>query len=122
MPTLVTEQGNTASTIMEKAEFLQARFYPTIEADLTNIKDLLFLQESFPLNPLEVNQGATREEVESILKSRKLFKALGIDSIPNSFLQAIGTKIAEAIARLALACWKLSYYPQQFKEAYIITL
>jgi len=42
MPTLVTEQSNTTSTIIEKAEFLQARFYPTIEADLTNIKDLLF--------------------------------------------------------------------------------
>jgi hypothetical protein len=47
MPTLVTEQGNTASTIVEKAEFLQARFYPTIEADLTDIENFLFSRESF---------------------------------------------------------------------------
>ena len=50
MLTLVIEQGNTASTIMEKAEFLQARFYPTIEADLTDIKDVSFSRESFLLN------------------------------------------------------------------------
>ena len=41
--------------------------------------------------------------MESTLKSRKLFKALGIDGIPNGFLQAMGTRMAEAIARLALA-------------------
>ena len=55
MPTLVTEQGNTTSTIMEKAEFLQARFYPTIEADLTDIKDFSFSRESFLSNPIEVS-------------------------------------------------------------------
>ena len=60
--------------------------------------------------------------MESILKSRKQFKAPGIDGILNGFLQAMGTKIAEAIARLASAYWKLSHYPQQFKEACTITL
>ena len=122
MPTLVTEQGNTASTIMEKAEFLQARFYPMIEADLTDIEDLSFSRDSFPPNQIEVGQEATREEVESILKSRKPFKAPGIDGIPNGLLQAIGTKMAEAIARLATACWKLGHYPQKFKETRTITL
>ena len=86
MPTLVTEQGNTTSTIIEKAEFLQARFYLTIKTDLTNIKDLLFLQEFFSLNPLKVNQEATKEKIKSIIKFRKLFKILKINSISNSFL------------------------------------
>ena len=86
MPTLVIEQGNTTSTIMEKAEFLQARFYPTIEVDLTDIEDFPFSRESFLLNSIEVDRRATREEVESILKSRKLFKALGIDGISNGIL------------------------------------
>ena len=71
---------------MEKAEFLRARFYPTIEADLTDIEDFSLSRESFPLNSIEVDWRATREEVESILKSRKPFKALGIDSIPNGIL------------------------------------
>jgi retron-type reverse transcriptase len=34
----------------------------------------------------------------------------------------MGTKMAEAIARLALACWELGHYPQQFKEAHTIIL
>jgi hypothetical protein len=42
--------------------------------------------------------------VELSLKSRKLFKALGIDGIPNGFLQAMGTRMIEAIARLASVC------------------
>ena len=47
MPTLVIEQGDVACTISEKAEFLKARFYPTIEVDLTDIEDVSFSQESF---------------------------------------------------------------------------
>ena len=85
MLTLVTEQGK-AQTILEKAEFLQARFYLTIKADLTDIKDFSFSKESFLPNLIKINQKATREKVELIIKSRKPFKALGIDSIPNSFL------------------------------------
>ena len=38
------------------------------------------------MNSIEVDRKATREEVESILKSRKPFKAPGIDGIPNGFL------------------------------------
>jgi hypothetical protein len=86
MPTLVIEQGGIAHTISEKAEFLKARFYPTIEADLSDIEDLSFSRESFLRNTLQVGQEATKEEVESILRSRKPFKAPGIDGIPNGFL------------------------------------
>ena len=72
--------------ILEKVGFLQAKFYLTIEVDLTNIEDFSFSRESFLPNLIEVNWKAIREEVELILKSRKLFKALGIDGIPNSIL------------------------------------
>jgi hypothetical protein len=30
--------------------------------------------------------------------------------------------MVEVVARLALACWELGHYPQQFKEACTITL
>jgi hypothetical protein len=111
MPTLVTEQGNTARTIDEKAEFLRARFYPTIEADFTNIRDPSLSRESFLPNPIKINQEATKEEVELILKSSKPFKALGIDGILNGILQSMGSKMAEAIAKLATAFWKQGHYP-----------
>ena len=45
--TLVIEQGGIAYTILEKVEFLKARFYLTIEVDLLDIKDLSFSRESF---------------------------------------------------------------------------
>ena len=93
-----------------------------MKVDLIDIEDFLFSRESFLSNPIEVSQEATRDEVESILKARKPFKAPGIDGIPNGFLRAMGPQMARAIASLAIACWKLGHYPQQFKEARTITL
>ena len=52
MPTLVIEQGGIARTILEKVEFLKARFYLTIEVDLLDIEDLSFSRESFLQNTL----------------------------------------------------------------------
>ena len=54
--------------------------------DLIDIEDFSLSRESFLSNSIEVDWRAIREEVESILKSRKLFKALGIDGIPNGIL------------------------------------
>jgi len=101
---------------------LKARFFPKAEADLSDITEIAFQEESFPPNLIIINQIATGEEVKAILKSRKPFKAPGIDSIPNSFLQAMGQRMADAIAALATACWKIGHYPQQFKNARTIAL
>jgi hypothetical protein len=57
IPTLVIEQGNTTSTIMEKAEFLQARFYPTIEADLADIEISHSPKNLSPLTPSRSTRG-----------------------------------------------------------------
>jgi len=51
MPALVT-QSTIAHTITEKAEVLRARFYPNVEADLSNIQDTFFSRESFPLESI----------------------------------------------------------------------
>jgi hypothetical protein len=55
MLALVTPQGNTTRTILEKVEALQARFYSTIEVDLLDIEDTSFLKGSFPPNPIAVS-------------------------------------------------------------------
>ena len=86
MPALVTPQGNVAHTIQEKAEALQARFYPTVEADLSDIKETIFKDDSFSPNLIQISQEATKEDVESILRTTKTFRALGIDGITNRFL------------------------------------
>ena len=75
-----------------------------MEVDLIDIEDFSFSRESFLLNPIEVSQEAIRDEVESILKAKKPFKALGIDGIPNGFLRAIGPQMARVIASLAIVC------------------
>ena len=52
MLALVTPEGNIVCTIQEKAEALWARFYPTVEVDLSNIKDTTFEDNSFPPNSI----------------------------------------------------------------------
>ena len=55
MPTLVTPQGSTAETVQDKAEALKARFFPKAEADLSDITETAFQEESFPLNPITIS-------------------------------------------------------------------
>jgi hypothetical protein len=121
MPTLTTSEGK-AVTFQEKAEALRERFYPLVEADLSDIYDTSFSPESFPRSSIQIDNTTSREEVETVLKSSRPFKALGRDGIPIGFLKALGPKVAEAIANLASACWKHSHYPQQFKEVRTIVL
>ena len=90
---------------------MKARFFPKAKADLLDVTKITFQEESFLPNLIIINQIAIEEKVKAILKSRKLFKIPGIDSIPNSFLQAIGQRMVDAIAALATACWKIGHYP-----------
>jgi hypothetical protein len=71
---------------------------------------------------IQISQEATKEDVESILRTTKTFRAPGIDGITNGFLQAIGPKLAETVAMLATVCWKIGYYLCLFKRACTITL
>jgi hypothetical protein len=103
MPALTTPTS-TAYTIQEKAEALKQRFYPNIEADLSDIRDTSLSNESFPLDTLEIDNAATKKEVIRVLKRLRLFKALGRDGIPNGLLKAMGPKLVQAIANLTTAC------------------
>ena len=92
-----------------------------IKADLSNIYDTLF-QDSFFQDSLEVPKLAISEKVSSLLRARKLYKALGNDYIPNGFLRAMGSKLAETVAQLANAYWALGYFPARFKKAQTVIL
>jgi hypothetical protein len=120
MPALQTTHG-LAHTITEKAEALKARFYPIVEADLSDIQDTSFQDSSFQ-DSLEVPRLATADEVSSLLRARKPYKAPGNDRIPNGFLRAMGPKLAKAVAQLANACWALGHFPARFKEARTVVL
>jgi len=53
MPVLQSTQGLVYS-INEKTEVLKARFYPVVEADLNNIQDTAFKEESFQNTCLDI--------------------------------------------------------------------
>jgi hypothetical protein len=99
MPPLVTA-GGTACTLEEKVEALRQRFYPTVEADLSDIADTSFADSSFH-NPLEIQKKVDPQEIASLLRSRRLHRAPGSDSIPNEFLKAMGGPLTVAVAALA---------------------
>jgi hypothetical protein len=102
MPALTTPTSTTY-TIQEKAKALKQRFYPNIEVDLSDIRDTSLSDKSFPLNTLEIDYVATKEEVIKVLKRLRPFKALGRDGIPNELLKAIGPKLVQTIANLTIA-------------------
>ena len=82
--------------IPEKAKVLKARFYPIVEADLNNILDTSFQENTFQ-NSLEIPIIATANKVSSLLKVCKPYKAPGNNYIPNGFLRAMGPKLAEVV-------------------------
>ena len=57
-----------------------------METDLSDIKETIFKDNFCYPNLIQVSQEATKEDIESILRTTKVFKALGIDSITNGFL------------------------------------
>ena len=58
----------------------------------------------------------------NLLCIRRTNKASGSNLIPNDFLKAIGEPLAAIVAVIAIACWKLGYYPKQFKYACIVVI
>ena len=120
MPSLITAEG-TAYTLEEKVEALRQRFYPTVEADLSDITDTSFEDGTFPLS-LEVSDTVEPQEIASLLRTRRPHQAPGSDSIPNEFLKAMGEPLIVAVAALATACWKIGHYPKQLKLARTVAL
>ena len=65
------------------------QFYPTIEADTTDIADPTLGGRAVPTE-LQMDCTATEWEVYKALKNTKLDKCPRADEIPNRFLLAIG--------------------------------
>jgi hypothetical protein len=61
-------------------------------------------------------------DVEKFIKTLKLKKACGIDSIPNECLRHLPRRPLVHLTHLFNHCLSLSYFPNTWKEAKIITL
>src|SRR5450432_4271377 len=84
-------------------ELLYEQFYPTVEADLSDISDVTFA-DSTGVRPLQSECKATIEEVEQAVRRQRAGKAPGKDGLPADFLKAMGRPMVEAITSLLDAC------------------
>jgi hypothetical protein len=120
MPPLRYSAG-VARTTETKARALSERFYPMVEADLSDITDSTFADETFQ-NYKEIDSSVSSEDVAHVLQYCRPWKCPGQDGIPNGILKAMGSPLYQAVAELTTACWRLGTYPEQFKAARTVVL
>jgi hypothetical protein len=116
------DEEPTATTHKEKARLLAERFFPSPPADLSDIADTTWADESFTL-PFEVKREVDSAEITEILRQTAAWKAPGPDDLlPIGFLKACGPPLAEILARLANASFSLEYFPKRFRNAGVVVL
>ena len=88
MPPLRYSAG-VARTTETKARALSERFYPMVEADLSDITDSTFTDETFQ-NYKEIDSSVSSEDVAHVLQHCRLWKCPGQDGILNGIFKAMG--------------------------------
>ena len=112
MPDL-QQNGSLITAVNSKADALAGQFYPTIEADTTDITDPT-LEGRAVLTELQMDCTATEWEVYKALKNTKPDKCLRADEILNRFLLAIGKLLVQALTMLLNQCQAVEHYLKQF--------
>ena len=116
-PLLGSQARPLASSFQEKVDLLRAQFFP--EPDSADLSDI-------PPDPPEDSGGArweiTQEEVAKVIQSLPNRKAPGATGVPNSFLKAMGPRLAAALTLVTQTCLDWEYYPQAFKTARTVAL
>ena len=105
-------QDTTYSTIEGKAKALCGRFYPNVEADISDVE--LGLHQLGAREELEMEQRVVADDIQAVLQSVKPDKCPRVDEILNRFLQAIGEPLVKAMQSLITTVIKLSYFLQRF--------
>ncbi len=100
---------------------LHTRFYSKIKADLSDIANMFFSEDSFKKHWM-VSDAVTEKKVTVILHTRKSFKASEVDSLLNEFLYVISSSLTRAVTTLITACWHLKMFSQFFKTAHTVML
>ena len=110
-------------TAVQKAEALGERFYPLTNAKLDDIdQEKLFVIDYSSEQTIQSTGTTTTKEIQNIIARSQPDKCPGSDGIPNGFLKAMGPALAEMLTKLANACFRLSYFPKQFRQARTIVL
>ena len=102
---------------MEKVDLLWAQFFPAPDpADLADISP------NSSGNGESSQWEVIQEEIAKVIQSLPNKKAPGASGVPNSFLKAMGPRLAAALTLVTQACLDWEYYPQTFKAARTVTL
>ena len=87
--------------IPDKVIALYIQFYLLVEADLTNIYNITFVDNTY-LDILLLEKYITLDKIQVLLYIRKTNKVLESDLILNNFLKAIGKLLTIVVVALAL--------------------
>jgi hypothetical protein len=123
MPPLSRSEGAepTAYTHAEKAELLAERFFPSPQADLSDIVDVSFEGNRPP--DFAIDDSVDYDEITQILRSAGAWKAPGTDDLlPTGFLRACGPRLAHILAVITSASFAQAYFPRRFRHAGVVVL
>ena len=110
-------------TAEQKAEALGDRFYPLTNANLGDIDiEKLFNRDYSLEQGIRSTATTSTDEIQNIISSSRPDKCPGSDGILNRFLKAMGQALVAMLTKLINACFKLSYFPKQFRHARTIVL
>jgi len=102
----------TYSTIKGKAKALSRQFYLNVKANISNVR--LKLCKLGTREELEIKQQVITDNIQAVLRSAKPDKCLGVNKIPNCFLQTIRELLVKAMQSLITVVIKLSYFLRRF--------
>jgi hypothetical protein len=115
------DEAISAYSHAEKAALLAERFFPAPLADLSDILDRTFSDESGEQR-FEIERTVCTDDVQGILRNASAWKAPGLDDLPMGFLRACGKPLAKIIAAITAACLALEYFPRRFRCAEVVVL
>ena len=102
---------------------LGERFYPLTNANLGDTDtEKLFVDDYSSEQAIQTTATTSTDEIQNIIASSPPDKCPGSDGIPNRLLKAMGPALVEMLTKLVNACFRLSYFPKQFRHARTIVL
>lgn len=120
--------GTPIITNKEKCEAIANAFESSHNITLNNQSPIENEVNSF-VNELKAkiveppNETYTNsDEIKMIIKRLKNSKAPGLDGIQNSLIKKLPDTAIEALAKIFNACFKLNYFPKEFRIAKIIPI
>lgn len=113
------EKVNCIASTFEKSHTLTASFKHSIDKEVNRFNKII----SNDLQPnLAASTYTTPNEIKSIIKKLKSFKAAGLDGIQNILLKKLPIRAIILMAKIYNGCIKIGYFPKSFKLAKVIPI